>query len=328
MSRTVFLLAIAAVSASWASCGATAGAAPPPFHHHVVSYLVSIGDSADNGVPVFYGVPFSRGPDHPWQWRIFDPVSKRDSFFMNLPSYPMRIRWNSSFTSVEFVAAGRIFRTPWRWGAKMRDMADLPPDSLVCDFWFDTSGRLHVLTQTDLEGVGDGVVAKRWDRGNSGQWTVAAVDTGSEHYGGCFSSARLSEATRPQDVTVTALLDSMRIGNYGDSGIESSGLVWIASNLGPSIGLEMDTATGDTYHAAEPVIWVDSKRRLRKTVYAKGQSQDDAAGQLAFGYREVFLLVVAEYSGAYPAVVDMRSGEVLFKSDRQSSQAVWVPAPR
>ncbi|HYQ90452.1 MAG TPA: hypothetical protein VEU09_12610 [Candidatus Binatia bacterium] len=127
---------------------------------------------------------------------------------------------------------------------------------------------------------------------------------------------------------MTALLDSMRIGNYGDSGIGSSGLVWIASNLGPSIGLEMETATGDTYHAAEPVTWVDSKRGLRKTVYAKGQSQDDEAGQLAFGYRETFLLVVAEYSGAYPAVVDMRSGKVLFRADRQSSQAVWVQAPR
>ncbi len=328
MSRTAFLLTIAAVSASWASCSATAGAAPPP-SRHVVSYLVSIGDSTDNGVPAYYGVPFSRGPDHPWQWRIFDPVSKRDTLFMNLPSYPMRVRWDSSFTSVEFVAGGRIVRAPWRLGTKTRDMADLPPDSLVCDFWFDTSGRLHVLTQTDLEGSGDGVVAKRWDRGSSGQWTVAVVDTGNEHYGGCFSSPRLeSGATRPRDVTVTALLDSMRIGDYSDSGIESSALVWIASNLGPSIGLEMGTATGDSYHAAEPVIWVDSKRGLRKTVYAKGQSQDDAAGQLAFGYREGFLLVVAEYSGAYPAVVDMRSGEVLFKSDRQSSQAVWVPAPR
>jgi hypothetical protein len=256
---------------------------------------------------------------------------------MNLPSYPLLVRWDLSFTSVEFVAGGRIVRAPWRWGAQMRDMADLPRDSLLHDFWFDTSGRSHVLTLRVFEGSSpqgyryEIIAATRWDRGDSGQWRVAVVDTVEDDkgYGGCCSSARLETgAARPRTVSVTALLDSMRIGNYGDSGIESSGLVWIASNLGPSIGLELDTAIGDTYHAAEPVFWVDSKRGLRRTVYAKGQSHDDASGQLAFGYREVFLLVVAEYSGAYPAVVDMRSGEVLFKSDRQSAQAVWVPPPR
>lgn len=337
MPRPAFLLALAVLSFACVSWGANADTQPS---HNVVSYLVSTGSEPDQWASLGMG-PFSPTPAHPWQWRIFDPVSKRDSLFMDLPSYPMRVRWDSSFTSVEFIAGGRIVRAPWRWGAQMRGMADLPADSLLCDFWFDTEGRVHVLTQQESEESSpEGYqytigIATRWDRGNGGKWSAAVVDTGGDQYGSCFTSPRLeSGASRPLTVSVTALLDSMRIGNYRDSTLQAEGgdrdwsLVWIGSTVDPSIGLEMKAGFGDSYHAKEPIVWVNRAQNRRETVYPEGQSQNETSGQLAFGERDGFLLVVAEFSGGYPAVVDMRTGEVLFKSDRQSAQAVWVPAPR
>ena len=77
----------------------------------------------------------------------------------------------------------------------------------------------------------------------------------------------------------------------------------------------------------EPITWIDRARGRRKVIYATGQSRDETMGQVAFGENRGYMLIAAEYSGAYPTVVDMRSGKVVKKVDRLSARAVWVPAP-
>jgi hypothetical protein len=133
-----------------------------------------------------------------------------------------------------------------------------------------------------------------------------------------------------------SLLDSMRIEHHRDSTIQDEGRpddefhgrVWVASDLDPLIGLEMQAGFGDAYHAMEPFIWVDRGSDQRKVVYVEGQSHEGEFGQLAFAERAGFLLIIAEYTGAYPAVVDMRSGRVLLRTNLRSARAVWAHPPR
>jgi hypothetical protein len=254
------------------------------------------------------------------------------------------VRWDPAFRFVEYVVGNRIQRTPWRLGARPEDQVRLPMDSCLCDFWSDRTGRWHVFTQRQVEEhpapgyINHREFATRWDQEAPGTWRAAVQDSAGSHYGGCIEWTRLAEGTeRPPDVMLRDLLDSMRIEFHRVSPLreipahddEDSGvLVWVASSLDPAIGLEVITQTGDSDHAMEPVVWVDRRRGQRKTVCARGGTHDDAFGQVAFSERHGFLLVTAEYSGSYPIVADMRKGSVVFRVNRPSARAVWVPAPQ
>ena len=354
MPRSLFwwFLAIDTILSLLLSVGHGAWAAPPktttgstpismtrPRSRWVVSYLTST-ERADSGSLPEEIFPNEKTVRERWQWRIFDPSTGRDSLYVDLPTFPTRLRWDPGFTSVEFVADDRIMRAPWRFGATVREQAELPMDSSLCDFWSNGSGGWHALFQSNLE-VTEGdftrpmFVASRWDA-DSASWRVAEIDTSVGPNGSCFSSEKLEAgAPRPRNVEIQALLDSMRIGNYQDSTISDSGggadfdaWVWIPFSPDRSVGIEVKAATGDTYHAKEPVVWVNRRLSRRETVYAEGQSRDDALGQIGFATRAGFLLVTAEYSGAYPTVVDLNSGNVLLRVDRPSARAVWVPPPQ
>jgi len=220
----------------------------------------------------------------------------------------------------------------------------LPEDSCLCDFWCDSRGRWHVISQREVQLYpSPGYVSfrqfiTRWDQQEGGKWQVAATDSALDPFGGCISSARLEgTAPRPAAVTTAVLLDSMRIGFHRDSTLrelqghsveDAERWVWVPSSLSPAIGLEMMVVQGDSQHAMEPVFWVDRGGEQRTTIHARGDSHDDTGGQLAFADRGGFLLVVAEDSGAYPAVTDMHTGRVVFRASRPSARAVWVPAPQ
>ena len=321
---------------------AAAAAGDSPSTRYVVAYLVSAAEDSTAEVPeeVF---PDRRLPSHPWQWRIYDPASGRDTLLLALTSFPTRVRWDPAFRFVEYAVAGRIERAEWRLGARPQEQTRLPVASRLCDFWADSAGRWHVITQREVEShprpgyVMSKSYATRWDQDESGTWRAAALDSGGDAFGGCFQSERLVVGTsRPPAVTIDATLDSMRIGHQPDSTLREVRVsdwdawwwVWVPSVFDPAIGLEMKVEEADSGHAMEPLIWVDRRRGRRRTVYARGDSHDDALGQVAFAQRDVYLLVVAEYSGAYPAVVDMRTGRVMFRVSRPSACAVWVPAPQ
>lgn len=332
----VVIAAVVAVGFPEAVGVAAASAAP------VVSYLVAAGADSSVEIPN-EAFPDRRLARHPWQWRIFDPTDGRDTLFLNLPAFPTRIRWESRFQVVEYAIGNRVERAAWRLGAKPEVQAVLPVDSCLCDYWSDTSGQWHVVTQREVayhprpgyESYRQFVT--RWDLEPSGKWRAAAEDTLEDPYGGCEASDHLARGfPRAPVVLVGALLDSMTILNQRDSILhevvatkdEAAGwLAWVPSNVHPAIGLEVKAEQGDDLHAMEPVVWVDREGERRTTVYARGESRYDAFGQIALAQRGQFLLVVAEYSGAYPVVADMRTGKVLFRVSRPSARAVWVRAP-
>jgi len=290
----------------------------------VVSYLVSATQDSEAWLPS--EPELFRLPPQPWNWRIFDPATGLDTLFLKLPSFPLLMQWNPQFTRVEFIVGDRVERVPWALGGKIQEMAVLPVDSAYCDLWTDSSGQFHLVT--------GGIASVRsWDQQRSGGWRVAAVDSPVGDL--CIPTSPRRVAPHTRVVTATSLLDSMRIESHRNAGIQDpcawisqDHCAWVPSARDTSIGIEMWYGYGHSFHAMEPFIWVDRAHSRHKMVYAPGQSHDEAAGQLAFAERHGFLLVVAEFSGAYPAVVDMRSGDVVFRTNQYSGRAVWVPAPR
>jgi hypothetical protein len=336
------LAALAALAAGSVAPPACAGG--PRQRHFVVSYLVCASSDSTAYAP-FEGIPSTAVDRYPWQWRIYDPVNKRDTLFLVLPAFPTCTRWDSTCAKVQYILDDHIEQADWRFGASRQKLASLPQDSSVCDFWFDPSGGLHVLTQREIPqpappGYASSInVATRWDMTERGQWHVAIVDTGGDSYGGCFSSERLeSGAPRVGVVSNADLLEQMGIGSHRwvnspktqTEGEDDQGDWWIRvqSDYDSSIVLELLASEGDFVHAHEPVYWLRPEGDARKELYGRGESHNDALGQLAFGEREGYVLVVSEFSGAFPAVADLRSGDVVFRENRLSARGVWVSAPR
>jgi len=308
----------------------------------VVAYIVSAENDSTAEIPD-EAFPDSRPVSHRWEWRIFDPASARDTLFLLLHTFPTRVRWDPEFRTVEYALGNRIERVAWRLGAKPQTEAMLPTYSCLCDFWSGGTGLWHVVMQRDAEyhpspGYSNArQFITRWDRTREGTWRVVAADSAFDPYGGCEACASLTrEIPRPRAVYAHALLDSMRIGYHSDSLLrqveatdvdDAGALVWVRSSVGSDLGLEMRVVQGDETHALEPLVWADRQNDRRATVYDRGDSQDEALGQIAFQERNGFLLVAAEYSGAYPSVVHMRTGRVVFHVKRPSARAVWVRAP-
>ncbi len=348
-SRWAFL-GRAAVGA-WATVAGALGMTPialpreaahatSPSAHYVVSYIVSA--AADSAAVVEdEAFPDRRHPTHLWHWRVFDPASGRDTLFLALPSFPTRVRWDPAFRFVEYAVGGRIERAAWRLGTRPQEQIRLPVDTCLCDFWSDSGGRWHVLTQVEVEEhpapgyVQPRQFATRWDQETGAAWRAAARDSAYDPFGGCLEWKTLG--TRPARVRLRDLLDSMRIEYHRDSTLrrlpgpdeeEPDVLVWVPSRFDPGIGLELTVGTGDSDHAMEPVVWLDRRQGRRRTLCPRGGTHDEASGQVAFSERRGFLLITAEYSGAFPIVADMRTGRVVFRVSRPSARAVWVPAPQ
>ena len=281
-------------------------------------------------------------PPHPWEWRLYDPRTGRDKLFLKLRAFPVHLRWNPSFTYAEFIDGNRIMRVDWRMGATPREIVSLPTDSSWCDFWQDSSGTWHLFNLQEITypwrdgSVMSGYVGTRWDLPPRSSWGIAVIDSEVDGYYQCLPTERLLEsAPRPIMETAQSLVNSMSLGSHRDSIVQDAPIhdgaeaqVWVASDMDPLVGLEMGAASGDSYHAFEPVMWKDRRSGRRELVYEMGQSRDDVFGQIAFAERDGYALIVSEFNGAHPAVVDLRRGKVLLRVDRKSSQAVWVPAPR
>ena len=332
--------AVIALLLTMAWSAAVAHAGPEKF---VVSYLISAGPDS-NAWTAMEGVPIAAPPPHRWEWRVYDPSTGTDRLFLALPAFPLGIRWDSTFTEVYFAMDGTIRRARWAFGEKSRVIARLPVDSTYCDFWLDRSGVWHVYAQKESLVTANGMATSRqtgtrWDLEPSGRWNAAAVDSESGgHDGECEMTPRLEpSAPRVPAIRVDALLADMRLNpdravpathREFDAPPEAEDWIWIRSSKDPLVGLEMGGGTGDTYHAFEPVVWVDRYRKLRKRVRTRGVAPSGDGAQIAFGERNGRVLIVSEFEGASPTVLDMDTGKILLQVTRPSARAVWVHAPR
>jgi hypothetical protein len=303
----------------------------------VLSYLVSASDSPD-----LWGPDPPLDPT-PYDWRIYDPESRRDFSFLRLAGAPSHIRWDNSFRSVEFKVGRDVFRAPWGRGAKRVVLFQLPVDSTICEFWWNeqdsswnyTSDR-HIgdlVRHGDTFFISSAEVWKKMDRG--AHWTLVKRDSCWEVSCGCVSKW-LPAQRADSPITLRALQESMEIGHHPyrvlkpaaggwDSGEES--LVTVAVQGIPGGRLEFMEGFGDSDHAKLPMVYVNPILGIRRTISAEETMLDLDIGQIGFQQEGPYLLVAGEYIGANARVVDLRTGKIRFRAPSQARWSVWAPWP-
>jgi hypothetical protein len=109
--QRVLVLAIASGSLSTADPGRAA-----PACDRVVSYILE------------------PGPNHT-QWRIFDPVRRKDVLFLDVPGGFAGLRWDTTLDAACFRSRDTLYRIGWRWRARPQVITTLPAGSE--DWWFN-----------------------------------------------------------------------------------------------------------------------------------------------------------------------------------------------
>src|SRR4051812_27600371 len=82
----------------------------------IVSYLTATPDS-NLTIPEEFG-PSDPAEQRRWQWRLYDPLTRRDTLFLALTSFPLFTRWDSTYATLEFMQGKKIIHMPWRVGGR------------------------------------------------------------------------------------------------------------------------------------------------------------------------------------------------------------------
>ena len=98
----VLVLGPLMLACGWPGAVAARGSAPD-----LVSYLVCADCDTNAFIPGDREYRFLV-PDLAWQWRLFDPTSGRDTLLFDVPSFPLMVEWDSTFTYVEFISGNRL----------------------------------------------------------------------------------------------------------------------------------------------------------------------------------------------------------------------------
>lgn len=269
------------------------------------------------------------------EWRVYRPETDEDLLLTALADLPHAAVWDDSFERVEYRAGRRLYRMRWAPQARPEVLGVLPdtwnPAVVDAGPWMDrTSGAWRILLG---EGRGVDYRLRVLELSGAGQWRTVAERGPScapldEE---CWAPVRRAEDPRVVNAAAT-LLDGMRIEAHtgfdpntaSGENVEEGISIQVPSQTVPNRALQMRAALGDSWHAMAPLAWVDVESGRTNVIPSAGGACDEP--QLAFEERGPFLLVVGEFTGRCPVVVDMRSGAVrrLFPG---ASLGVWVRAP-
>jgi hypothetical protein len=84
----------------------------------LVAILPAPAASLGNRMVVTYLTFITQGNPQHVEWRVFDPVNRRDTMFWSGVHAPSAVFWDFAWTSVEYVSDGSSWRTLWELGAQ------------------------------------------------------------------------------------------------------------------------------------------------------------------------------------------------------------------
>jgi hypothetical protein len=101
---------------------------------NVVAPAPSAAERRDDVVTYFL-FPYQGSVKQSHQWRLFDPVTNRDTLFLSLPGGFDGVRWDSMLDRVWFSSGDSLYTVEWRLGAIPRLISRLPAGQR--EWWFD-----------------------------------------------------------------------------------------------------------------------------------------------------------------------------------------------
>lgn len=218
------------------------------------------------------------GPPEKVQWRIYDPKSRANRLFLSLPE-PDEVRWDSSLTRVEYRVGRAIFHADWRFGARPRRVAQLPPLAAIEDWWFNPDSLCWQLYT--MNPLPTGCRAELWQSSGDGMnWHPVAADTEdcqAWYYEPGFrpafeSGPRVERTRREARRTSNDLSDALAPESEGAVLIDTSAtecdqpLYYVPSRTVPQKGVlfrYLVASAPEPPRMLHPVSWVDREHGTR-----------------------------------------------------------------
>ena len=296
----------------------------------------------------------SRGPGNSsWisssEWHVYDPVRRADRLLLTLPGRVQVVQWDTTFTSVCFIRSlgftmrDSIYRCDWRFGARPRLVAVVPPPNGMTNFWFnpdsarwqasqqwpvggDTLWRRELL-QADRQGrewrrlLGDSVIVDPDD--GPVEWAVA---TAMRREPGVSEPGAREDLDRIE--TEAVWFDTSTVHLYPGTSRESDDASWhfLPFRTAPGMGLAFrwETFVIDGPVMGAPIFVVDLGRHTKRLL--SSENAESWCGPVHFGAeRRGYALASFCFDG--PRIIEVRTGEIVFDGGPDTREPTWVLAP-
>lgn len=271
------------------------------------------------------------------KFRIYHP-NTGDRLVLELPGHPENIFWSRDYEFLYYRIDSTIYKLPWKQGASPSAVVKLPGElPYEPHIWLNTKTgkwRMYNIVFGAKNETGYEANVRDFDP-RTGSWQEIAKSQTEMCEGGDGSScgAEVEEFVKDKGdlILLEDLLDSMRAHpnllkhNPPHEGDPDGKVVNFPSRYVKQAGLEVTLAFGDTLHAISPVTWI-SNDGSRKSVYKK--SDYPCSSQVAFEESTEWMLVGTEYNLECARLINMSSGEIVFRFPKNSRYSVWVPHRR
>lgn len=278
----------------------------------------------------------------PWDWRVFDPTTRRDTLFLRLRQAPGRARWDTTLAHVTYEMGDSIYRADWKLGAVPRPILCLPKLPGRCDWWFNPDSlRWQLLECFERVSGGDTLIrrSRLWQCSRDGHlWRSIAADSSAElDEEGAESEwplamapfARHEATVTEEDLSRNQLPEALPgVGHEvdpppGEKPFDVGPWWFIPSQGSTKRGIVLPVAFDIATFAGRPIYLVDLDRHAYRVIY--GKAHDTDRGMLPVTAQEQCgFLAVTDYVTL--TVFDIETGTRLIECPIED--AVWVQPPR
>jgi hypothetical protein len=286
------------------------------------------GDSEEK--VVFYEVP----GDGQYELRYYRPGSG-STLIATIPEEPRNVFWYHDFDSFYFRSGNKIFRMEWKREEHPVEIVVLP-DGMPADqdLWVDgDTDRLRIF---DVLAQKHAAVVYEYS-GNNEEWKVLSEkDTRDCEPGGknpCEDELKKYLSGRKWSDTIDELSHEMLAWNHlGRLNVilrngEKQKPFYFPSSSQSGVHIGVLLNSSERLESTAPVFWVNPALKTKREVYGESTAPH-CSNRIGFMETGHWLLVASEEIGACGRVVDMASGEIVYRFPEGSTHAVWVPEPQ
>jgi hypothetical protein len=324
----------------------------------ILPVLLSAANAAQAGpterdsVVSYFRDHVSRTDNNSWisscEWHVYDPARRVDRLLLTLPGRAQVVQWDTTFRSVCFTVQSvgltmrdSIYRCDWRFGARPRLVGVLPPPQGSTGYWFNPdSARWQASQEWPVAGdtlwrrelwQADGR-GREWRRLRADSVIVDPVD-GPEEWAVATAMRHepgVSEPGAPQDLdrinTEAVWFDTSTVRPYLGTSRGYPGAYWyfLPFRAAPGKGLAFRWESDMGPEMGAPIFVVDLGRHTKRLLSSPGP--DSWCAPAHFG-AERRGYAFASFCFDEPRIVDVHTGEIVFKGGPETRDPTWVLAP-